>query len=358
MMLRQLIVLVEIALASMLCVDSTAAVGAQHGPRQSGLCSVSPRGVTTMVCVQRSLGVVLLAILFGCGGGGRSVSVHPVAQAGPNQTVTAGDVVTLDGSASEPSGSIRSYSWAQVSGPSVALSNANNAKAPFVAPDVTRSTDLAFQLMILADIFVDTNSTVVTVQPKPVAALAKALALFDSTLAPASATIGSTDDCAPATAGLSADRAAAQRGLWLAARAIAISSGLDAADPTGFLDAARVQLSEHPVAGGDIAGQIESFGFLLLGQVAETRDPALRDAIDARMRDAILPDDPAALLGGRSKVVDTGRVEIQSVADPAAASANSIDRLLAVRTVCVQSDAALDVTAAGFRVIAEAATRD
>ena len=67
-----------------------------------------------------------LAALLGCGGD-TSVAIcvgdalfcsrafNPVAQAGPDQTVASGSLVTLDGSDSE--GKIDSYSWAQTGGP-------------------------------------------------------------------------------------------------------------------------------------------------------------------------------------------------------------------------------------------------
>ncbi len=66
-----------------------------------------------------------LTVLPGCGGDS-SVAIcfgdaqfcvqtfQPVANAGADQTVLSGSVVTLDGSASE--GDIDSYSWAQTGG--------------------------------------------------------------------------------------------------------------------------------------------------------------------------------------------------------------------------------------------------
>jgi bacterial leucyl aminopeptidase len=55
----------------------------------------------------------------------------PTANAGPNQTVTAGTQVTLAGSGNDPDGgpSPLTYAWSQVSGTSVTINNANQATA-------------------------------------------------------------------------------------------------------------------------------------------------------------------------------------------------------------------------------------
>lgn len=56
---------------------------------------------------------------------------EPTADAGPDQTVRRGATVTLDGSRSAL---VDEYSWTQVSGPAVTLSNATTAKPTFVLP--------------------------------------------------------------------------------------------------------------------------------------------------------------------------------------------------------------------------------
>ena len=53
----------------------------------------------------------------------------PNAQAGSDQTVDAGDRVILRGSASDSDGAIETYHWEQIAGPSVSLSNENQASA-------------------------------------------------------------------------------------------------------------------------------------------------------------------------------------------------------------------------------------
>lgn len=82
-----------------------------------------------------------------------SVTVNPskpVANAGGDQNVVSDTVVNLNGSQSI--GSIDSYSWSQVGGPLVTLSNANSVATRFTAPIVTSEQVLSFKLVV-------TNST-------------------------------------------------------------------------------------------------------------------------------------------------------------------------------------------------------
>lgn len=91
------------------------------------------------------------------------VAEKPVANAGSNQTMDEGTRVTLDGSASSaPEGeSITSYSWTQLSGPSVTLNDAASVAPQFTAPDVGESTQLQFQLTVTASNGETDQSTVV-----------------------------------------------------------------------------------------------------------------------------------------------------------------------------------------------------
>lgn len=70
----------------------------------------------------------------------------PLANAGPDQTVLSGAVVTLNGSSTSP-GTL-SFSWTQTAGPSVVLSNANIKNPTFTAPSVNAATLLTFRLIV------------------------------------------------------------------------------------------------------------------------------------------------------------------------------------------------------------------
>jgi len=209
-------------------------------------------------CKVRLLVWLSATALFGCGDASVYVCIgdprfcasalSPVADPGPDQTVVAGDLVTLDGSNSRATnGTIQSYSWAQTSGPPVTLTDANQVRATFIAPNVTNSTGLTFRLAVIdsADRG-DIATTLVTVQPLAVAALSRALELFAGSLQPtltsSSVVPGAVDGCPSSTLHLPPDQAAAQRGLWLAGRSIAVEKGVDGSDAKAFLDASRVAL--------------------------------------------------------------------------------------------------------------------
>ncbi|MCC7430630.1 hypothetical protein IT568_07300 [bacterium] len=73
----------------------------------------------------------------------------PIANAGSNQNVTEGNLVTLNGSAStDPEGSSLTYLWTQTSGTSVVLSSNTSATPTFTAPEVSGSDALTFELEV------------------------------------------------------------------------------------------------------------------------------------------------------------------------------------------------------------------
>ena len=104
----------------------------------------------------------------GSSGSSTNANTIPIANAGPNQRVHPSDRVVLDGSkSSDPSGGSLKFSWLQIAGgPVVSLSNHNKDKATFVAPSVTGSMILTFQLIVNNGNYYSAPSYVtITVQP-------------------------------------------------------------------------------------------------------------------------------------------------------------------------------------------------
>jgi sugar lactone lactonase YvrE len=71
----------------------------------------------------------------------------PVANAGPNQSVNPGDVVTLNGAgSSDPDGDTLSFAWVQTAGTGVTLTNADTSTPTFTAPNTAEV--LTFRLTV------------------------------------------------------------------------------------------------------------------------------------------------------------------------------------------------------------------
>lgn len=84
--------------------------------------------------------------------GEAQVNQPPTANAGPDQSIAAGATCILEGTASSDSdGTIISYSWRKVSGPTIALANANQAVASFIAPSEATIQTLVFELTVTDD---------------------------------------------------------------------------------------------------------------------------------------------------------------------------------------------------------------
>ncbi len=77
-------------------------------------------------------------------------NLPPSADAGPDQTVDEGYVVTLNGlDSSDPDDGIRSYFWEQTEGLPVNISDPDNIQASFIAPDAfSQDVSLTFQLTV------------------------------------------------------------------------------------------------------------------------------------------------------------------------------------------------------------------
>ena len=73
----------------------------------------------------------------------------PTANAGSDQTVNAGAAVALQGSGSDADDGIAAYQWRQISGATVALTNAQTQQASFTAPNsAAGGTALEFELKV------------------------------------------------------------------------------------------------------------------------------------------------------------------------------------------------------------------
>ncbi len=96
------------------------------------------------------------------------VNMPPVADAGPDQSVSEGDTVALSASnSSDPDGTVAVYLWEQTSGPAVTLSDPAAVAPAFTAPAAgTNGLSLIFQLTVTDDGgLTATDSCVVNVSP-------------------------------------------------------------------------------------------------------------------------------------------------------------------------------------------------
>ena len=96
----------------------------------------------------------------------------PTANAGANITgINSGELVTLNGSASsDPDGDALTYTWQQVSGPAVTLSDSNAVSPTFTAPFVATESTLTFRLTV-NDGTEDSPASLVTVDVRPVGSI-------------------------------------------------------------------------------------------------------------------------------------------------------------------------------------------
>jgi len=101
-------------------------------------------------------------------GNSESLNTAPVANAGPDQTVSAGATVTLDGtSSSDADGHSLSYAWTQTSGTSVNLSSSTASQPTFTAPTAVSTATLIFSLVVTDSIGDASSADTVTITVNP-----------------------------------------------------------------------------------------------------------------------------------------------------------------------------------------------
>ncbi|MEW8273823.1 MAG: right-handed parallel beta-helix repeat-containing protein [Candidatus Thiodiazotropha taylori] len=133
--------------------------------------------------------LLLLSLMIACGGGGGEsdsdtegsdgtdepttvINTPPQVDAGSDQTVTAGQSVSLNGSGSDSDGTVVDYQWSQLGGSAVSLTNADQMVASFTAPSVLSSESLQFSFTITDDAGDRvTDYVTITVNPQQLAAL-------------------------------------------------------------------------------------------------------------------------------------------------------------------------------------------
>ena len=85
-----------------------------------------------------------------------------IANAGSDQTVLEGTIITLNGSDSNKSSNIgnpANYLWRQTAGPSIILNGNNTAHPNFVAPNYPTDTKYTFALEVFEDQVINNNQT-------------------------------------------------------------------------------------------------------------------------------------------------------------------------------------------------------
>jgi hypothetical protein len=124
----------------------------------------------------------------------------PTANAGPNQSVASGALVTLNGTgSSDPTGLALTFAWTQTGGTAVALTGANTAIPSFTAPIVApgAAAVLTFQLIVTNNNGVSSAPASVSITANPVASDVVAISLVEYRTSKQRLTVDATSSASP-----------------------------------------------------------------------------------------------------------------------------------------------------------------
>ncbi|MGB3457392.1 MAG: hypothetical protein WBA35_13620, partial [Litorimonas sp.] len=232
-------------------------------------------------------------------------NVVPVADAGTDiGSVNGGQTVQLDaGGSSDADGDTLTYSWAQVSGPSVTLQGADTATPTFTAPNVATNAALVFEVTVGDGTDTATDQVSVSVQPSGSITIIQAITGRDAGFSFVSniPELNATLTTANGAGQLQADNLAA--GSYTVTAADARDAGfaltnLVCTDPDGSVDLANRTANINLSAGEDVVCTFTSVNS------REAAQDAIREAVALRSR-LLLSAEP-----GRQRRIDRleGRV--------------------------------------------------
>ena len=100
-----------------------------------------------------------------------AINTPPTANAGDDQIVTEGDIVTLDATASVDvdAGDSLTYTWTQESPVSPTITLDDTAQPTFTAPEVAATTDFIFEVSVSDGLVATTDTVTITVNNTPTA---------------------------------------------------------------------------------------------------------------------------------------------------------------------------------------------